>query len=294
MKESNIEAQLSLYRKDIDAIDAQILELLKARMNIIEKVGLLKKNSNDKFYIRSNREADMIKNLINLSNNQFPKTSIVNIWRKIITSANNFEQPIKIAVHNPKNISDLNYLTKEYYSNEIPIINYDSCNKIIFELENNNCQIGIFTLPNNDENTIKEDIKDNWWIALANNKIGVKIFALIPFIENTQNNKNQHNLRLIATAIKKPEKSSNDNTIISIETDKNISKTQLISAFKELNINAKILKSVEIFQFDSIKFYLVEIEGFYLENDEIIKKLEQIKFKPFIKILGHFATPIKI
>ena len=236
----------------------------------------------------------MIKNLINLSNNQFPKTSIVNIWRKIITSANNFEQPIKIAVHNPKNISDLNYLTKEYYSNEIPIINYDSCNKIIFELENNNCQIGIFTLPNNDENTIKEDIKDNWWIALANNKIGVKIFALIPFIENTQNNKNQHNLRLIATAIKKPEKSSNDNTIISIETDKNISKTQLISAFKELNINAKILKSVEIFQFDSIKFYLVEIEGFYLENDEIIKKLEQIKFKPFIKILGHFATPIKI
>ena len=50
MKESNIEAQLSLYRKDIDAIDAQILELLKARMNIIEKVGLLKKNSNDKFY----------------------------------------------------------------------------------------------------------------------------------------------------------------------------------------------------------------------------------------------------
>jgi hypothetical protein len=102
----------------------------------------------------------------------------------------------------------------------------------------------------------KEDIKDNWWIALANNKIGVKIFALIPFIENTQNNKNQHNLRLIATAIKKPEKSSNDNTIISIETDKNISKTQLISAFKELNINAKILKSVEIFQFDSIITWL--------------------------------------
>ena len=295
MSENQQNKTLALFREQIDEIDLKILNLLKDRMAVIKNVGDLKKSYNEKFYIRSNREADMIKNLVNLAENKFPKSAIINIWRKIITTANMNEQELRIAIHNPKNISDYTYLIREYYNNDVPIINYDSANSVVSDLENNNAQIGIFALPSsNDESDKKEDTKENWWISLANNRIGLKIFAKIPFVEFEQKDKNVNSIQLVATAIKEPEKSNSDNTIITIETSKEITKSAILSALKEVEIDGKILKSAQIIQFDGIKFHLIELKGFYLENDEILKKFSQTKIKPYIKVLGHFAQTILI
>ena len=295
MSENQQNKTLALFREQIDEIDLKILTLLKDRMAVIKNVGDLKKSYNEKFYIRSNREADMIKNLVNLAENKFPKSAIINIWRKIITTANMSEQELRIAIHNPKNISDYTYLIREYYNNDVPIINYDSANSVVSDLENNNAQIGIFALPSsNDESDKKEDTKENWWISLANNRIGLKIFAKIPFVEFEQKDKNTNSIQLVATAIKEPEKSNSDNTIITIETSKEITKSAILSALKEVELDGKILKSAQIIQFDGIKFHLIELKGFYLENDEILKKFSQTKIKPYVKILGHFAQTILI
>jgi chorismate mutase len=295
MNENQQNKQLASFREQINEIDLKIFTLLKDRMAIIKDVGELKKSYNEKFYIRSNREADMIKNLVNLSENKFPESAIINIWRKIITTANISEQALKIAIHNPKNISDYVYLTREYYNNDVPIVNYDSSNSVVSDLENNNAQIGIFALPNsNDDGDKKEDTAENWWISLANNRIGLKIFAKIPFVEFEQKEKNFNSIQLVATAIKEPEKSSSDNTLITIETSKEISKSSILSALQEVGFEGKILKSAQIIQFDGIKFHLIELNGFYLENDAIIKKFSQTKIKPFVKVLGHFAQTILI
>ena len=295
MSENQQNKTLALFREQIDEIDLKILNLLKDRMAVIKNVGDLKKSYNEKFYIRSNREADMIKNLVNLAENKFPKSAIINIWRKIITTANMNEQELRIAIHNPKNISDYTYLIREYYNNDVPIINYDSANSVVSDLENNNAQIGIFALPSsNDESDKKEDTKENWWISLANNRIGLKIFAKIPFVEFEQKDKNVNSIQLVATAIKEPEKSNSDNTIITIETSKEVSKSAILSALKEVELDGKILKSAQIIQFDGIKFHLIELKGFYLENDEILKKFSQTKIKSYIKVLGHFAQTILI
>ena len=295
MSENQQNKTLALFREQIDEIDLKILNLLKDRMAVIKNVGDLKKSYNEKFYIRSNREADMIKNLVNLAENKFPKSAIINIWRKIITTANMNEQELRIAIHNPKNISDYTYLIREYYNNDVPIINYDSANSVVSDLENNNAQIGIFALPSsNDESDKKEDTKENWWISLANNRIGLKIFAKIPFVEFEQKDKNVNSIQLVATAIKEPEKSNSDNTIITIETSKEITKSAILSALKEVELDGKILKSAQIIQFDGIKFHLIELKGFYLENDLILKKFSQTKIKPYVKVLGHFAQTILI
>ena len=295
MSENQQNKTLALFREQIDEIDLKILTLLKDRMAVIKNVGDLKKSYNEKFYIRSNREADMIKNLVNLAENKFPKSAIINIWRKIITTANMSEQELRIAIHNPKNISDYTYLIREYYNNDVPIINHDSANSVVSDLENKNAQIGIFALPSsNDESDKKEDTKENWWISLANNRIGLKIFAKIPFVEFEQKDKNTNSIQLVATAIKEPEKSNSDNTIITIETSKEITKSAILSALKEVELDGKILKSAQIIQFDGIKFHLIELKGFYLENDEILKKFSQTKIQPYVKILGHFAQTILI
>jgi chorismate mutase len=51
------------FRSKIDVIDNKIINLLKSRMAIVARVAEFKKSNNYKFFIRSAREADMIKDL---------------------------------------------------------------------------------------------------------------------------------------------------------------------------------------------------------------------------------------
>lgn len=288
----NSQAALNVLRQEIDKIDEQIINLLAQRMEVVKKVGELKKTYNEKFFIRANREADMIKNLITKPLNSFPKSAVVSIWRKIIAAANMTEQNLKIAVHNPKNIADYAYLVREYYNAEIPITLNDSVTKIVQEIENNEVQLAAFALPKNDsQNYNQMDISENWWINLANNKLGIRVFAKIPFAELADQELN-HNLVLVAA--KEPEKSAQDNSLLYLEIAKEYKQNEILDILQKNNFAAKILKSVKLPQVDNMVFYLVEVTGFYTAESQEIKNLSQSKLNLFVKVLGNYATPIVI
>jgi len=287
MKKDHLNNSLQHYRKKIDEIDLKILSLLADRISLITKVGDLKKEYQDKFFIKSAREADMIKNLIKKNNINFPKSLIVNIWRKIITTANINEQSIKLLVYNPNNILEYEYLIKEYYSSEVPILSCNNAEDIISQIENNLANIAIFPLPKlNSKTEKKEDINQNWWISIANNSKGLKVFTKIPFIEDNKNH------QLVALAIKDAEESSEDFSLVCIKTDKNIARSQILTAFEEENISANMLKFVKIENFENINFSLVELEGFYLEDSLKFKRFLNNKIKPVAQIIGHYPRQI--
>ncbi len=296
-----LNSKLQNLRKEIDKIDDQIISLFAQRMNVVMQVSELKKNNQDNFFIKSGREADMLKELVKKECANFSKATIINIWRKIITTANMHEQKISLAIHNPKNIVDYDYIVREYYSNEVPISSFDSASSVVLELEKDAGKIGIFALPSssstfstNDDHEKKQDAKESWWVTLANNRVGLRVFTKIPFVEFLDQGKKFEQIELVAVAIKEPEKSSEDNSLLYIEVAKEISRNQILLALKDCEMSAKILKSVEIQQFEGIIFHLVELEGFYLEDDQQIKSFSQNKIKPFVKILGHYPTTIKV
>jgi chorismate mutase len=292
MTENQHNKNLQILRDEIDAIDKQIIELIKSRMLIIPRVSELKKNNNEKFYIKSAREADMIKNLVSKVEGNYLKQAVASIWRKIICVANMEEQVLKIGIHNPRSIADYEYLVKDHFLAQANITNFDSATNLIAEMQNGSINIGVFLLPgDNDDFDKKDSFQENWWINMANNQIGLKIYCKIPFVEFSSNKK-MSNISLVATAIKSPEQSMQDSTIICLEANSQFSKSQIIALFKDNNLNAKILKSVKIQQLLGIVFYLIELDGFYLEDNLILKKLSQSNIKPFIKVLGHFPTPI--
>ncbi len=286
------EALLAL-RQEIDAIDHQIVALLSQRMEVINRVGDLKKNNQEKFFIRSSREADMIKDLLKKSDGKFPKSAIVSIWRKIIAAANMHEQALNIALHNPKNISDYVYLLREYYYDAVPIISHDSTTNVVSDIEKGTAHIGIFALPKATDDQEKSDIADNWWIGLANNKSGIKVFAKVPFVESIKKS-DRDQTSLVAVAIKPAEKSQEDNTLLYVEVKKEISRSQILAALAESDLQANILKSVKLQRVDDVVFYLIELSGFYEDESMAIKNFTKSKIRPYAKVLGSYALTIKI
>lgn len=279
-KENQQQKNLNDFRLEIDKIDQKILQLLQERVQVVKKVAKFKEENKEKFFIKSAREADMIKNLIKLDTG-FSKSAILKIWRTIITSANLLEQPIRAVICNPENIADYKYLVKSYYLDILPIIELESANNVILEIEKNPEQVAVFPVPT--ENKVEE----NWWLNLANNKFGLKIFAKIPFIHDEELN---HELFL--SAVKKPEKSSADNSLMVVEINKSFGKNDLIRSINNCKISAKILKSFSAKQYGEIEFYLVETDGFYDLHDEKLINLCKEKISPFIRIIGYYPKQI--
>ncbi len=179
-------------RKEIDAIDEQLISLLKQRMKVVKRVGALKKKDDIKFFIRSAREADMIKNLLKKSGKNLPKSLVVDIWRKLITAANMYEQPLHIASQHPEQ----EILLREYYNSEVPITHFKKAKDVIYALENEEALIGIFALPPHH--------KEEWWKILPEH---LCVFTQIPFVAKSE-------IKLVAIAAKEPEKSNNDITLV--------------------------------------------------------------------------------
>jgi chorismate mutase len=284
MKNNSKKDPLLQLRKSIDNIDNQIIDLLNERIDIILKVSDYKKSIKDKFFIKSAREADMIKNLVSKANPNFPKSTIVNIWRKIITSANVLEQNLIIDIHNPNQNPNYEHLVKEYYGDFVPVNHRDNANDIIADLEKETIRIGVFALTT-------KSISQHWWLNLANNNSKVKIFAKIPFIRYKKD-QNQQNDDLFIAAIKDAEKSEDDNTLLSIELDNNISKTKIQNILAEVGLKGEILESAKIEQVSDVTFYLLQLEGFFDESSDKIKLFLKSEIKPFGKIIGHYPKPI--
>ncbi len=282
--------KLKEFRIQIDALDRQVISLLKQRMNIIKQVAEYKKTQNEIFYIKSSREADMLKKLIADNNSSFSSASIVAIWRKIITNANIEEQDIKLVVHNPKNNPEIEYILRDYYNNEIEIHHFDSINSVISELQKDPSKIGIFSLPNQNNNN-----NEDWWINISNNQTNLKVFASLPFVKFKTNNvalKTTH--QLVAVAQKQPEQSNQDITLLVCEINKDYSLSKIQNLFEKNHLQANILKVNQSPHFVGMQLILIQLQGFFLENDQVLQNMQNDSLKPYITIIGHYPTAIDI
>lgn len=232
----------------------------------------------------------MLKKLIADNNSSFSSASIVAIWRKIITNANMHEQTIKLVVHNPKNNPEIEYILRDYYNNEIEIHHFDSINNVISELQKDQSKIGIFSLPEKN-NTNSED----WWINLSNNQTNLKVFASLPFIKFKINNAGlKFNHQLVAVAQKQPEQSNQDITLLVFEINKDYSLSKIQNLFEKNQLQANILKVNQSSYFAGMQLILIELQGFFLENDQILQNIKNDPLKPYIKIIGHYPTTIDV
>ncbi|MFT6077810.1 MAG: chorismate mutase [Myxococcota bacterium] len=263
MANNNNQDRLLQLRSQIDKIDDSLIELLNQRINIVKEVGEYKQSINESFFVKSAREADMIKDLLLKSDPSIPKSTIVTIWRKIIASANSLEQDLHIEIFNPTQIVDYQYLVREYYGDFIPFSQEENSSKILSNIKEKKSQIAVFC---NTESLADE--QNIWWKNMAQSNDEIKIFARIPFIGTSK-------YQLFVSAIKSPEKSSDDQTLLVIKS------SDVESSLKECGLNFKILQS-------SNDFHLIEVDGFFGNNDPKISNISS----DFIKIIGHFANPI--
>src|SRR3989304_7252605 len=88
-------------RREIDAIDGQILDLLNRRAEVVVRVGEEKAKGNIAYH-SPQREGEIIGRLTRESRGPFPDRAIKAVYREILSACLSLEQPLKVAYLGPQ------------------------------------------------------------------------------------------------------------------------------------------------------------------------------------------------
>ena len=93
--------QIEAVRQRIDALDAQLLQLVNERARLAQEIGHLKQGANDAPVYRPEREAMIIQRLQQANPGPLPGGGVRAIWRELMSACRGLERPLRVAFLGP-------------------------------------------------------------------------------------------------------------------------------------------------------------------------------------------------
>lgn len=279
-------AELARYRGEIDAIDNQIIALLKQRSEVVLQVGDYKRRqAKPGCFARPGREAEIVRRIMQeFSGARFSAEAAAQIWRIIIAASTRIESDLRISVCAMNSESALYWMAREYFGASSDISTQPVANRIVGDVIDGKAEIGI--LP-----TFQDETHGNWWLALAAQEDNSpQIFAHIPFVVERLNTLRYNGF---AIAQLEPEATGDDITLIAVQTQ-DISIHKLNSAFSTAGIKTTRVQMVN--EPSGLVSHLLAVEDFIHPADPRLERTWQNLHDTAtrLKVLGSYARPIEV
>jgi chorismate mutase/prephenate dehydratase len=146
-------------REAIDAIDAELLALLNKRMEVVHRVGEIKKESGGAIY-RPEREKAIIERLAKLSKEQgglLNKSAIEAIFLEIFAVSRNLELPEKIAYLGPEG-TFTHQAAESRFGAMSEYLSLNSIEAVFKELEAKRAKFGVVPIENSRDGVVGETL----------------------------------------------------------------------------------------------------------------------------------------
>jgi len=99
--EAQIADELAALRREIDAIDAAILDQLNRRARCVQRVGELKDGGRKGPIYVAARERDLVRALVAANPGPFPSAALPHVFREIISATRSLEERVRVAFLGP-------------------------------------------------------------------------------------------------------------------------------------------------------------------------------------------------
>lgn len=268
-------------RASIDEVDNKIIALLKERCGYVKQVGMTKKARQQagKCFIRSGREADMVRRMFaTFSKETFPASAAAHLWRIIIAASLSLESSLSVSAYYSDTKQDVYWLAREYFGNFTPTFKQSTTRRVLADVMDEKAEVGALPMPD-------QSPEGSWWLKLPED---IKIFACVPFIMAGE----AHPPVLLIARVD-PEPTGEDVSLISIETQADVSQSRLKAIFDKHKSEVTWL-SAESFP-SGHRVHLVEMKGFFTLSDEVLVSMSRDVGNALLSLrhLGSYAVPIR-
>ena len=136
-------------RKDIDAIDREIVHLLHKRGECAQKVGEIKGARGEPFYVPA-REKEILERLTQLESGAFPKEAIAAVYKEIISACLSLQKTIRVGYLGPE-ASYHHMAGMRHFGSSSEFVPARTIDAIFTEVERERVDYGIVAIENSFE-----------------------------------------------------------------------------------------------------------------------------------------------
>jgi len=153
-KPADITPELEGLRRDIDAIDHQILVKLNERARLVQQVGDLKRSRQAPVYVAS-RERDLIAKLRADNAGPFPQTAIRPVFREIISATRSLEETVRVAFLGPEGTFSHQAVTEQFGA-QVELVPASSLREVFGLAQRGKAHYGVVPVENSTEGSVTE------------------------------------------------------------------------------------------------------------------------------------------
>ena len=270
---------LSALRGKIDRIDDALHDLLMERAGVAAAV---RESKTDGPVWRPAREAQVLRRLIDRHQGPFPRATIVQIWREIISAMVRLQGEFAVAVYASDDNHGCRDMARDHFGAETPLAFYTSTRAVLTAVQDGSATVGVLPAPEDSEDA-------PWWPVLAGmSGARPQICAQLPFGPAAPG---AGDAALCISSIP-AEKSGDDRSLFAIRTNPQISRARLNDAISAAGIRPRRLIGRGA-STDDTSLFLAELEGFAGPDDARLARLADpdegiVEAAIF---LGAYATP---
>ena len=277
---------INKLRRSIDVIDDEMHDLLMRRIKIVEKIGALKDSATGELYIRPEREAQILRRLVNRHKGRFPAAVVARIWRELLASTTRLQGPFSVAVNAPEKSVGYWDMARDHYGSATRMSLHRLANPVLNAVFSGSVTVGLLPMP-------AEGDADPWWPRLIGAGDNLpRVIARVPFIEN--GNGRFEDLGALAIARTMPGISGDDVSLYAVEATAGFSRASIQDAFVTAGLPTNAIAVWSESRSATSHFHLIEIAEYVRPDDARISAIADSHGEHIIRIvdLGGYAVPI--
>jgi chorismate mutase len=283
-REMSGELSVESLRQEIDRIDEALHELVIRRTEVVEQVASLK-GVVSPAVLRPGREAEILRRLVARHRGNFPKATLVRLWRELIGGMIGLQGPFAVAVYMPDRGAGYLELARDHYGTYTPMTPLRSPGQVVRAVAEGSAQVGVMPLPE------LEDVEP-WWISLMGDSGDLpRIIARLPFAGPGPGR--GEGIEALAIGRFTPEGTGYDRSWLALETTPDISRARLRSVLGAAGIEPTLLAATQ--RNDESWLHLAEISGLLTADDRRIARLVAHR-EPVLHavLLGGYPVPLSL
>ena len=250
------DTDLASLRAEIDRIDDRLVDLLIARLAVVERIAAAKGDrAKGGLAIRPGREAVILRRLVARAAGRLPAATLVRMWRELLAATTRLQTPLTVAVWAPPEAAEVWDLARDQFGSTTPFERVPSAAGALRRA----CEGRIAVLPMPEED-------GDWWVALREpGHRRLAAIARLPFVEA-----GPRTLSALALAAVEPEPSADDLSLVILEAATSTSRARLAELLERGRL-APRWRGVA--RADVRVLHLVEVEGFHARGEPFLPSL---------------------
>lgn len=282
---SSVSNSLDELRRQIDAVDDAVHDLLMQRAEIVEAIRQAK--GEQPIALHPGREADILRRLAARHRGRLPVAVLLRMWRELLAGTTRLQGQFTIAVAVDEHNRVMWDLARDHFGSTTPITAVTVPLQAVRAVNDGTATIAIVPWPDSEDQA-------PWWLSLLPDDIKTPhVVARLPFLVPAEGGEEQVALAVAAIP---HEPTGDDHTLITLELGEAVSRSRLKETLEAAGLPPIAFWST-VGQSDANRvIQLIEIDDFVGDDDPRLDELIGRLGPPGLraKTIGGFALPIRL